>query len=607
MGLSHTVSGDIASFRTPSRVPIESLKIHFLPKQEGSGDPSPTNIRPITGWTGLNGRRSGKNLLNVDGTNQYSGIEKVNGKFVNTLTDTRGQVQIYFEGYNITGNQIRLLGQFGYTGGITSPQIVSKTISVTSQFKNMTHLGIKHNGRAKDFRVYFPIKLPIGAVLNCSVEVFSVDVTTVGGFSIGNIQLEASSNASDYKPYSGEQIPITFPDGETIYGGYYDPVAGEIVAEYALASVKKSEFGSKLSPSSGGMDYRNSQFNMFPETASEVSWNTARQQQKCNMAMIANPYSETSYGNNIGVIITQASYNSTYMRISEELYQALNDTDAVEISYKLKTPIHIPLTPQDLKAFLDHNNFWSDANDITEVTYAVTESKDMLATRKKAMDFDIGHHKKVRWNQISLDGNFQDTDYRNWQWNADFGTFQIHNDIATWTANQSPSAYYATGFTRKTNYLLIPYNHKILVSAKMRTSAYYSTLQFRIYGMVNTTGGAHTYFYSDNVQAADTWQTVRGFISDRPETPPSGFDDVIIKKFKPLLCKSNHGSYEGIVDDGTTMDVKELMAFDLTQMFGLGNEPQTVAEFEHICEINGIDLTTYQPYDTGSDRWLIVP
>lgn len=189
----------------------------------------------------------------------------------------------------------------------------------------------------------------------------------------------------------------------------------------------------------------------------------------------------------------------------------------------------------------------------------------------------------------------------------DYGAFQIHDGIATWTANQTPSAYYYTGFTRKVNYLLIPYNHKILVSAKMRTSAYYSTLQFRIYGMVNSTGGAHTYFYSDNVQAADTWQTVRGFISNRPETPPSGFDDIIIKKFKPLLCKSNHGSYEGIIDDGTTMDVKELMAFDLTQMFGLGNEPSTVEEFERICMINGIDLDTYQPYDSGSNRLLIMP
>ena len=64
MGLNHTVSSDIAHFRTPSRVPLESLTFHFLPKQEGSGDPSPSNVRPITGWTGLNGYNMQESMFN---------------------------------------------------------------------------------------------------------------------------------------------------------------------------------------------------------------------------------------------------------------------------------------------------------------------------------------------------------------------------------------------------------------------------------------------------------------------------------------------------------------------------------------------------------------
>jgi ribosomal protein L11 len=31
--------------------------------QAGSGDPSPTNVRPITGWTGAKVMRCGKNFL----------------------------------------------------------------------------------------------------------------------------------------------------------------------------------------------------------------------------------------------------------------------------------------------------------------------------------------------------------------------------------------------------------------------------------------------------------------------------------------------------------------------------------------------------------------
>lgn len=47
--LTHTVSGSIASFKSADQAPINSLKIHFFPIQSGSGDPSPENIRPISG------------------------------------------------------------------------------------------------------------------------------------------------------------------------------------------------------------------------------------------------------------------------------------------------------------------------------------------------------------------------------------------------------------------------------------------------------------------------------------------------------------------------------------------------------------------------------
>lgn len=33
---------------------IPKIKLLIVPKQEGSGTPSPTNVRPITGWTGVN-------------------------------------------------------------------------------------------------------------------------------------------------------------------------------------------------------------------------------------------------------------------------------------------------------------------------------------------------------------------------------------------------------------------------------------------------------------------------------------------------------------------------------------------------------------------------
>ena len=66
--LSYSVGGDsnLVSFKSAARVPIDSLKVHFKPIQEGTGDPSPENVRPITGWTGVEAYETGKNLISSD-------------------------------------------------------------------------------------------------------------------------------------------------------------------------------------------------------------------------------------------------------------------------------------------------------------------------------------------------------------------------------------------------------------------------------------------------------------------------------------------------------------------------------------------------------------
>lgn len=57
-------SGAIAHFIDGADdIPVKDLKIGIVPKQSGSGNPSPSNVRPITGWMGATVTRVGKNLL----------------------------------------------------------------------------------------------------------------------------------------------------------------------------------------------------------------------------------------------------------------------------------------------------------------------------------------------------------------------------------------------------------------------------------------------------------------------------------------------------------------------------------------------------------------
>ena len=60
-------TGPVASFHCPTNAEIRSLKVHFSPKQEGSGDPSPENVREIMGWDGVEQYYSGKNIGHIIG------------------------------------------------------------------------------------------------------------------------------------------------------------------------------------------------------------------------------------------------------------------------------------------------------------------------------------------------------------------------------------------------------------------------------------------------------------------------------------------------------------------------------------------------------------
>ena len=61
-----TATGNVANFKTDLVAPIKEVKVYFEPKQLGSGDPSPNNVREIVGYTGCEVFYSGKNLLDKD-------------------------------------------------------------------------------------------------------------------------------------------------------------------------------------------------------------------------------------------------------------------------------------------------------------------------------------------------------------------------------------------------------------------------------------------------------------------------------------------------------------------------------------------------------------
>ena len=81
-GVEDTATGNPVTFLTDLAKPLKSLIANFLPIQSGTGDPSPTNIRPITGWTGVNVFHAGKNLANLQYGNKVPSVST--GQMVNS-------------------------------------------------------------------------------------------------------------------------------------------------------------------------------------------------------------------------------------------------------------------------------------------------------------------------------------------------------------------------------------------------------------------------------------------------------------------------------------------------------------------------------------------
>ena len=63
--IKETISGNVVSFPDGAAgLPLESLVVQVVAVQSGNGDPSPDNIRPISGWNGCNISHSGEDTSN---------------------------------------------------------------------------------------------------------------------------------------------------------------------------------------------------------------------------------------------------------------------------------------------------------------------------------------------------------------------------------------------------------------------------------------------------------------------------------------------------------------------------------------------------------------
>ena len=203
-----TVSGATVQCTPVANYPL-SVQASWGPRQEGSGDPSPDNIRPITGVDSVQVTRCGKNLLDISnmqtGTRKGITFQLENGGIHVSGTATSVTDSPIFEMFLPSGTYIGNLRSSTFSWLSSASFVVQKADGSLFYYTSTNPFTINEDEKP----LYWYFAVDAGA---------NVD-------EIIYPQIELGSTATPYEPYTGSAAMLTLP--ETIYGGTLDAVTGE--------------------------------------------------------------------------------------------------------------------------------------------------------------------------------------------------------------------------------------------------------------------------------------------------------------------------------------------------------------------------------------------
>lgn len=359
-----TASGAIASFPDGSGLPMRSLVAQINPVQAGTGDPSPDNIRPISGHTGLSVEVRWKNLFEPLSDTYYkveSG-ESFNGynitslvAFLNTLPVGDYIVSFKFNvletvsGATTWGILLRN-SVTGYIDGRQTGQhnsgetlTFTRSITITEANKGQFANAYLYSGGGNRAKVYWY-----------------------------DFQLELGSTATAYEPYtSGTTTTVSWQsEAGTVYGGSDEIVGGELTVNKAGATFDGSDMtGIEMQGTAVSGKYR---LFIRPE---RVPGNSSPSASSAIPDVITNIYpagsADSTYLTTATCIASRFGgfyiYDANLQTI--EAWTASLQSTPLTIVYPLTTPQTYTHAPTQISTLLGQNNVWHDANGDTTVIY----------------------------------------------------------------------------------------------------------------------------------------------------------------------------------------------------------------------------------------------
>ncbi len=339
-----------------------SCKVSWEPTQEGTGDPSPENIRPIKGRDSVTVERCGENLLNIKPFDKTT----ANGITYEYVPDG---------GIRMSGTALDNSDSPTFSVWYLPP---GKYCGINFDDKTFPSIVVERNGKnvwiatggtfeilAGDVTKYWYLYTVSGAIVDKTLYPFIVPGTNA---------------PTTYAPYTGQTTALTLP--HTIYGGTVDAVTGEGQETWKLFS-DYDKFVFVAGGSGGGWKQSDEAFAWYVYDyifgiAPKVICNALKYID--NIVPNATAYTVGSGGNFIAFRLPKSVAET-----ADDAKKWLVDNN-VEIWYRTPTPEPFTATgPQPIPALSGVNTVLTDADSVTVTGRAdpikrITDLEDAVAS-----------------------------------------------------------------------------------------------------------------------------------------------------------------------------------------------------------------------------------
>ncbi len=387
-------SGELLTVQSPVEAPAASLKVHFSSKQEGEGTPSPENVRPISGWTGCEVYRMGKNLIDLSVPYQNPS----NTALVNT---TRRVFTPYTYSYgasysnwwqphqvascSIEGDKLRVVTKnTAYGVGFAIPVKAGWTLRLSYHSTGRTHIAYYDRwgkyisgGPTDTVNLSVPNQAVIGLII---FESYPSGAEVV----FSDIMLTVQT-AALYEPCHGNTLSVDWAaEIGTVYGGYVDLVRGLVVEEWHSVSINKDTAMRNFTPDKRNQgqgceaSYWLSTFNA-PNAKGYIPYSRDGYCDKLQYYENAYNYDSAAAASNSTVDIRLAG-----VRPLEDYLSWLEKNGPIKVVYKLATPIEHPIPSTTLSILRGINYIWADGDSV-DISYRCAETRDMILTRRQTV------------------------------------------------------------------------------------------------------------------------------------------------------------------------------------------------------------------------------